>query len=54
VTNLFVGLVLGATRVSATVVGVAAILLLLTAAVSVWIPARRAMTVDPASALRME
>jgi ABC-type lipoprotein release transport system permease subunit len=41
-------------RVSAGVVAVAAGLLMLAPAISVWIPARRAMTVDPAAALRME
>lgn len=52
--HLFIGLVLGAARVSSSVMAVAAALLLLAAAISVWIPARRAMTIDPAAALRME
>jgi putative ABC transport system permease protein len=52
--NLFVGLVAGAARVSAGVMAFAAGLLMVAAAISVWIPARRAMTVDPAAALRMD
>jgi predicted permease len=52
--NLFVGLVAGATRVSPGVMVVAAALLMAAAVVSVWIPARRAMMVDPADALRYE
>jgi predicted permease len=52
--HLFIGLVVGAARVSAGVMAVAAGLLMFAAAISVWIPARRAMTVDPAAALRME
>jgi hypothetical protein len=52
--SLFIGLVAGAARVSAGVMAVAAFLLIAAAAISVWIPARRAMTVDPAAALRME
>jgi hypothetical protein len=52
--RLFVGLVLGATGVSTAVMTVAAALLLLTAAIAACIPARRAMTIDPAAALRME
>jgi ABC-type antimicrobial peptide transport system permease subunit len=52
--RLFVGLVLGAARVSTGVMIAAAGLLLLTAAIAVCIPARRAMTIDPAAALRME
>jgi len=52
--NLFIGLVVGAARVSAGVIALAAGLLMVAAAISVWIPARRAMTIDPAAALRME
>jgi predicted permease len=52
--RVFVGLVLGATGVSTAVLTVAAALLLLTAAIAACIPARRAMTIDPAAALRME
>jgi hypothetical protein len=52
--NLFVGLVAGAARVSAGVMAFAAGLLMVAAAISVWIPARRAMTIDPAAALRMD
>jgi putative ABC transport system permease protein len=52
--RLFVGLVLGAARVSTGVMIAAAGLLLLTAAIAVCIPAHRAMTIDPAAALRME
>jgi ABC-type lipoprotein release transport system permease subunit len=51
---LFVGLVVGAARVSAGVIAMAAGLLIGVAVLSVWIPARRAMTVDPATALRMD
>jgi ABC-type lipoprotein release transport system permease subunit len=51
---LFVGLVLGAAGVSTGVMIAAAGLLLLTAAIAVCIPAHRAMTIDPAAALRME
>jgi len=46
--------VAGAARVSAGVMAFAAGLLMVAAAISVWIPARRAMTVDPAAALRMD
>jgi hypothetical protein len=52
--DLFVGLVAGAARVSADVIAMAAGLLIAVAVLSVWIPARRAMTVDPATALRMD
>jgi putative ABC transport system permease protein len=52
--NVFAGLVVGAARVSAGVITVAAALLMAAAAISVWIPARRAMTVDPAATLRTE
>jgi putative ABC transport system permease protein len=52
--NLFVGLVAGAARVSGGVMAFAAALLMATAAISVWIPARRAVTIDPAVALRMD
>ena len=52
--NLFVGLVAGAARVSVGVMAFAAALLMVAAAISVWIPARRAMTIDPAAALRMD
>jgi predicted permease len=52
--RLFVGLVLGAAHVSTGVMIAAAGLLLLTAAIAVCIPAHRAMTIDPAAALRME
>ena len=46
--------VAGAARVSTGVMAFAAGLLMAAAALSVWIPARRAMTVDPAAALRMD
>ena len=52
--QMFVGLVVGATRVSSSVMIVAAALLALTAALAACIPGRRAMTIDPAAALRME
>ena len=52
--QMFVGLVVGATRVSWSVMIVAAALLLLTAAAAACVPSRRAMTIDPAIALRME
>jgi ABC-type antimicrobial peptide transport system permease subunit len=52
--NLFVGLVAAAARLSAGVIVFAAGLLVVAAAISVWIPARRAMTIDPAAALRMD
>ena len=50
----FVGLVVGATRVSPGVMLAAAGVLTLTAIVAACVPARRAMAIDPAVALRME
>ena len=52
--RFFVGLVVGATRVSSSVMLVAAALLALTAVIAACVPARRAMAIDPAAALRME
>jgi putative ABC transport system permease protein len=54
VSSYFVGLVVGATRVSPGVMMAAAGTLTLTAIVAACLPARRAMAVDPAVALRME
>jgi putative ABC transport system permease protein len=52
--QLVVGLVVGATRVSPSMMLVAAALLTVIAAIAASLPARRAMTIDPVAALRME
>ncbi len=52
VSGLFSGLVVGATAVSMPVTVAAAAILLATAAIAALIPARRATTVNPATALR--
>ena len=52
--GLFSGLVVGATVVSIKVTMAAAAILIATAAVAAFIPARRALTVNPAVALRAE
>jgi putative ABC transport system permease protein len=50
----FVGLVVGATSVSPGVMVAAAAVLVLTAVIAACVPARRAMAIDPAVALRLE
>jgi ABC-type antimicrobial peptide transport system permease subunit len=52
--GLFDGLVVGAAAVSGPVTAAAAAVLLVAAVIAVWIPARRALAVDPAIALRAE
>jgi putative ABC transport system permease protein len=52
--GLFTGLVLGATTVSAEIAVAAAAVLIAVAAVGAWIPARRALRVDPVAVLRAD
>jgi ABC-type antimicrobial peptide transport system permease subunit len=52
--QLVVGLVVGATGVSASVMVMAAAVLTIIAAIAASLPARRAMMIDPVAALRME
>jgi predicted permease len=52
--GLFDGLVVGATSVSFSVVAGAAAVLVSAAAIAAWVPARRALSVDPAAALRAD
>jgi ABC-type antimicrobial peptide transport system permease subunit len=52
--ELFAGLVVGTTTVSFPVTAAAAAMLLGAAAVAAWIPARRALAVDPAATLRAD
>jgi ABC-type antimicrobial peptide transport system permease subunit len=52
--SLFTGLVIGATTVSAQIAMAAAGLLIVAAALAAWIPARRALKVDPVAVLRTD
>ncbi len=53
-TRLIAGFLFGVTAWDPTVLTFAAVLLCLVALVAVWLPARQASRVDPATALRME
>src|SRR5262245_15916508 len=52
--GLFTGLVVGATTVSARIAIVAAAVLLIAAVIASWVPARRALRVDPVAVLRAD